>query len=221
MNQIFNSKILVSALSVNPLMAFPRILHTEQSEAQSPRVTIMSSNIFPNLPSSANLPSIQALIIIYTPLIYLTILLLPTLPILFNIQNSNLPPGTWYTRFTNLVLKYHEWNGNRRTYIHNLHKRYGDSVRIGVKEFAFCGSEGVKGVYGNEGGELDKTGFYGLFRQLGFRTTFSTEKRLEVRFFFFFSSPVGIFLLWMSRKTGLERRERGAKRLSSYLVLQV
>ncbi|TGO31078.1 hypothetical protein BPAE_0002g01740 [Botrytis paeoniae] len=37
----------------------------------------------------------------------------------------------------------------------------------------------MKGVYGNEGGELDKTGFYGLFKQLGVRTTFSTEKRLE------------------------------------------
>ncbi|KAF5879661.1 putative benzoate 4-monooxygenase cytochrome p450 protein [Botrytis fragariae] len=139
----------------------------------------MNSTIFPSLPSYLNLPSIQALVIIYTPLIYLTIILLPTLPILLNIQNSNLPPGPWYTHFTNLVLKYHEWNGNRRIYIHNLHKKHGDSVRIGVNEFAFCGSEGVKGVYGNEGGELDKTRFYGLFRQLGVRTTFSTETRLE------------------------------------------
>ncbi|TGO15182.1 hypothetical protein BTUL_0043g00370 [Botrytis tulipae] len=125
-----------------------------------------------------NLTSLFVLLLIYTPLIYLAIILLP---ILLNTQNSNLPPGPWYTHLTNLVLKYHEWNGNRRTYIHNLHKKYGDSVRIGVKEFAFCGSEGVKGVYGNEGGELDKTGFYGLFRQLGVRTTFSTEKRLEHR----------------------------------------
>ncbi|TEY51929.1 hypothetical protein BOTCAL_0263g00040 [Botryotinia calthae] len=117
-----------------------------------------------------NLTSLFVLLLIYSPLIYLTII---------NFQNSNLPPGPWYTHFTNLVLKYHEWNGNRRIYIHNLHRKYGDSVRIGVKEFAFCGSEGVKGVYGNEGGELDKTGFYGLFRQLGVRTTFSTERRSE------------------------------------------
>ncbi|KAF7941449.1 hypothetical protein EAE99_001086 [Botrytis elliptica] len=123
-----------------------------------------------------NLTSLFVLLPIYAPLIYLVTILLP---IFLNIQNSNLPPGPWYTHFTDLVPKYHEWNGNRRTYIHNLHKRYGGSVRIGVKEFAFCGSEGVKGVYGNEGGELDKTGFYGLFRQLGVRTTFSTEKRLE------------------------------------------
>ncbi|TGO50587.1 hypothetical protein BCON_0180g00130 [Botryotinia convoluta] len=123
-----------------------------------------------------NLTSLFVLLLIYTSLIYLTII---PLPILLNIQTSNLPPGPWYTHFTNLVLKCHEWNGNRRIYIHNLHKRYGDRLRIGVKEFTFCGSEGVKGVYGNEGGELDKTGFYGLFRQLGVRTTFSTERRLE------------------------------------------
>ncbi|KAF7957525.1 hypothetical protein EAE96_003102 [Botrytis aclada] len=129
--------------------------------------------------TTSNLTSLLVLFLIYTPLVYLTIFILPTLPILLKIQTTNLPPGPWYTHFTDLVLKYHEWNGNRRIYIHNLHKKYGDSVRIGVQEFAFCGSEGVKGVYGNGGGELDKTGFYGLFRQLGVRTTFSTERRLE------------------------------------------
>ena len=139
----------------------------------------LSSLLF--IPS--DLTSLFVLLIIYTPLVYLTIILFPTLSIFFNFQSSNLPPGPWYTHFTNLVLKYHEWNGNRRIYIHDLHRKYGDSVRIGVKEFAFCGIEGVKGVYGNEGGELDKTGFYGLFRQLGVRTTFSTERRSEVRFF--------------------------------------
>ncbi|KAF7907645.1 uncharacterized protein EAF01_005231 [Botrytis porri] len=149
--------------------------HTTQSKARNPQVTTMSSTTLPDLLSSPNLPNITTLVI-YTPLIYLLIILLP---ILLNPQNPNLPPGPWYTRFTNLVLKYHEWNGNRRIYIHDLHKSYGESIRIGVKEFAFCGVEGVKGVYGNEGGELDKTGFYGLFRQLGVRTTFSTERRLE------------------------------------------
>ncbi|EDN90750.1 hypothetical protein SS1G_00150 [Sclerotinia sclerotiorum 1980 UF-70] len=96
------------------------------------------------------------------------------------------PPGPWYTHFTNLILRCHEWNGNRRIYIESLHKKFGESIRIGVREFAFCGLEGMRGVYGGIGGmggvvggerELDKTGFYALFRQMGVRTTFSTEGR--------------------------------------------
>ncbi|KAF7875086.1 hypothetical protein EAF04_002258 [Stromatinia cepivora] len=126
-------------------------------------------------------PTLFSFLIIYTPLIYLTLIL--TQILLLNIQNPHLPPGPWYTRFTNLILRYHEWNGNRRIYIDALHKKFGESVRIGVKEFAFCGKEGVRGVYGSIGGggdrELDKTGFYALFRQMGVRTTFSTEQRLE------------------------------------------
>ncbi|RAL60215.1 hypothetical protein DID88_000835 [Monilinia fructigena] len=38
---------------------------------------------------------------------------------------------------------------------------------------------GTEGERGERGQELDKTGFYGLFRQLGVRTTFSTEARVE------------------------------------------
>lgn len=141
-----------------------------------PKLLASSFSIFSSPPALPNLPT---LLFIYTPLICLLIILLRWIRVLL-FHEGVLPPGPWYTRITNLPLKYHEWNGNRRIYIHDLHKKYGDSVRIGVREFAFCGKEGVKGIYGGSKGELDKTSFYGLFRQLGVRTTFSTEERMEV-----------------------------------------
>ncbi|CAD6439573.1 cf54a409-6e35-4fd6-a58e-17eb474f5c9e [Sclerotinia trifoliorum] len=138
---------------------------------------------FSSFPTSPTLPPLSTILFIYTPLIYLTLSFIQLLLLnIQNLQNPHLPPGPWYTRFTNLILRYHEWNGNRRIYIEELHKRFGESIRIGVREFAFCGMEGVRGVYGGAGGAergLDKTGFYALFRQMGVRTTFSTERRLE------------------------------------------
>lgn len=160
-----------------------QVHYSFQMSSTSPRQFSSRYSIFSTPPS---LPNIFAILFVYAPLIYLFATL--SLILLFNIQSSSLPPGPWYTYFTNIVLRYHEWNGNRRLYIHKLHGKYGDAVRIGVREFSFCGREGVKGVYGceTEGGrgekrlELDKTGFYGLFRQLGVRTVFSTEARVEV-----------------------------------------
>ncbi|KAL4802600.1 cytochrome P450 [Aspergillus unguis] len=83
-------------------------------------------------------------------------------------------PGPWYTRFTSLVLKYHEFTSNRRLYIHGLHKRYGPSVRIAPDEVSFASLEAIREIYASGGSGYDKTELYDLFRQFGIKTMFST-----------------------------------------------
>ncbi|KAJ9608505.1 hypothetical protein H2200_007493 [Cladophialophora chaetospira] len=43
-------------------------------------------------------------------------------------------PGPWYSRYTNVVLKYHIFNGRRIHYVHELHHKYGSVVRISPDE---------------------------------------------------------------------------------------
>ncbi|KAL5334968.1 cytochrome P450 [Aspergillus crustosus] len=83
-------------------------------------------------------------------------------------------PGPWYTTFTSLVLKYHEFTSNRRVYIHNLHRRYGTVVRIAPNEASFASLEAIREIYASGGSGYDKTELYDLFRQFGIKTMFST-----------------------------------------------
>lgn len=90
------------------------------------------------------------------------------------IRRSTKIPGPWYTNFTTLVLKYHEFSKNRRLWIHSLHLKYGAVVRLAPNEVSFANLEGMKEIYQNGGSGYDKTEFYDLFKQYGHRTMFST-----------------------------------------------
>lgn len=78
-------------------------------------------------------------------------------------------PGPMYSKFTSLVLKWHEFHANRTTYIHRLHLRYGPVVRLAPNEVAFASASAVKEIYGSGGSGYDKTGFYDLFLVYGRR----------------------------------------------------
>ena len=78
-------------------------------------------------------------------------------------------PGPFYTKFTSLVLKYHELRATRTRYIHALHLRYGPMVRITPNEVSFASREGVKEIYCSGGSGYDKSGWYDLFRVYGRR----------------------------------------------------
>ncbi|KAK1781535.1 cytochrome P450 [Copromyces sp. CBS 386.78] len=83
-------------------------------------------------------------------------------------------PGPFYTKFTSLVLKYHELRATRTRYIHALHLRYGPVVRIAPNEVSFASREGVKEIYCSGGSGYDKSAWYDLFRVYGRRTMFTT-----------------------------------------------
>lgn len=91
-------------------------------------------------------------------------------------------PGPWYTNVTSLVLKYHEFSGSRRAWIHGLHQRYGPVVRLAPNECSFANFEGMKEIYQSGGSGYDKTEFYDLFKQFDYRTMFSTLKKQDVSF---------------------------------------
>lgn len=91
-------------------------------------------------------------------------------------------PGPWHTKFTSLVLKWHELHANRTNYIHNLHLLYGPVVRLGPNEASFTSAAAVKEIYCSGGSGYDKTEFYNLFTVYGRRTMFSTlDKEAHAR----------------------------------------
>ncbi|KAF8866807.1 cytochrome P450 [Acephala macrosclerotiorum] len=83
-------------------------------------------------------------------------------------------PGPWYSLFTDLYLMYKEFTGQRRPYIHELHKKFGPVIRLGPNEVSFTSMEAMKEIYQSGGSGYDKTEFYTLFRQFRTRTMFST-----------------------------------------------
>lgn len=89
-------------------------------------------------------------------------------------------PGPWYTNLTSLPLKYHEFSGTRRVWIHKLHQTYGPVVRLAPNECSFADLEGMKEIYQSGGSGYNKTEFYNLFRQLDCRTMFSTLNKEDV-----------------------------------------
>jgi hypothetical protein len=78
-------------------------------------------------------------------------------------------PGPGYSKFTELWLMIQEFTGNRRLYIHQLHRRYGPVVRLGPNEVSFTSLEAVKEIYTSGGSGYDKTELYNLFMQFGAR----------------------------------------------------
>ncbi|KAG9241140.1 cytochrome P450 [Calycina marina] len=88
-------------------------------------------------------------------------------------------PGPWYAPFLNTLLVYKELVGQRRVYVHNLHKKYGPVVRLGPNEVSFTSLEALKEIYQSDGSGYNKTEFYNLFRQYGLRTTFSSLSKAD------------------------------------------
>lgn len=78
-------------------------------------------------------------------------------------------PGPRLSLFTSLPLKYHEFRATRTQYIHELHKVYGNAVRIGPNEVAFTSLDAMKEIYMSKGSGYDKTEFYDLFTQFDTR----------------------------------------------------
>jgi len=75
-------------------------------------------------------------------------------------------PGPWYTKLSTLFVKYHEFFGTKRQWIHDLHLRYGSTVRLAPNEVVFASPEAVKEIYVSKGGYA-KTDVMRLFRQEG------------------------------------------------------
>lgn len=78
-------------------------------------------------------------------------------------------PGPLLSRFSSLVLRWHEFRAERTLYIHSLHEKYGPSVRISPNEMSFTSYEGIKEIYGSMGSGYEKTNFYNLFTVMGRR----------------------------------------------------
>ncbi|KAI4680286.1 uncharacterized protein J4E84_007934 [Alternaria hordeiaustralica] len=68
-------------------------------------------------------------------------------------------PGPWYTKYTNLVLRYQTVSGKRIFYVDNLHQRYGGVVRISPNETAVSDIAGVSQIHKIGAGYL-KSDFY-------------------------------------------------------------
>ncbi|KAK1624046.1 cytochrome P450 3A17 [Colletotrichum phormii] len=61
-------------------------------------------------------------------------------------------PGPWHTRFTRLRLKLSRLGGTRMTYVHQLHQKYGNIVRIAPNEVSCIDIQSVSQVYKISGG---------------------------------------------------------------------
>ncbi|TFK51092.1 cytochrome P450 [Heliocybe sulcata] len=88
-------------------------------------------------------------------------------------------PGPAVSKLIRLWLVYQELTGRRRTYIHDLHKLYGEVVRIAPNEVSFATGEAVKQIYSVGGSGYEKTEFYNLFMNFGARNMFSTLTKGE------------------------------------------
>ena len=89
-------------------------------------------------------------------------------------------PGPRHSAFTGIWLMVQEFAGNRRPYIHELHKRYGPVVRLGPNEISFTSADAVKEIYAGGGSGYDKTELYTMFMQFGARTMFSSLLKGDV-----------------------------------------
>lgn len=78
-------------------------------------------------------------------------------------------PGSKLSLFTPWQLRYHELRGKRTQYVHRLHRKYGNVVRVAPNEVVFSSVEAMKEIYMSKGSGFDKPSFYNLFTQFGLR----------------------------------------------------
>ena len=75
-------------------------------------------------------------------------------------------PGTWHSKYTNLVLRYHTLSGRRIFYVDDLHRQYGDVIRIAPNEVAVADIAGVSQIHKIGSGFL-KSSFYAKLTPTG------------------------------------------------------
>ncbi|KAF2829792.1 cytochrome P450 3A17 [Ophiobolus disseminans] len=68
-------------------------------------------------------------------------------------------PGPWYSKYTNVVLRFHILSGRRIFYVDGLHHQYGGVVRIAPNEVAVADMAGVSQIHKIGSGFLKST-FY-------------------------------------------------------------
>lgn len=78
-------------------------------------------------------------------------------------------PGPRLSLLTSWPLKYHELRGKRTQYVHELHQKYGNAVRVAPNEVVFSSLEAMKEIYLSKGSGYDKSYFYHLFSEFGLR----------------------------------------------------
>ncbi|KAM5540759.1 hypothetical protein V8D89_005403 [Ganoderma adspersum] len=88
-------------------------------------------------------------------------------------------PGPSICAISRLPLIYHEFSGNRCSFIHNLHTKYGPIVRVAPDEVSFTTREAVKEIYTLGGSGYDKSSFYLLFKNFDTGNMFSTLEKEE------------------------------------------
>ncbi|KAH6613096.1 cytochrome P450 3A17 [Boeremia exigua] len=81
--------------------------------------------------------------------------------ILLAAQRSSLSklPGTWHSRYTDLVLRFYTLSGRRIFYVDGLHQTYGDVIRITPDQVAVADIVGVSQIHKIGSGFL-KSNFY-------------------------------------------------------------
>ena len=78
-------------------------------------------------------------------------------------------PGPWYLKLTSLFLRYHDYHGSTRMWIHTLHQIYGPVVLLAPNEASFASASGLKQIYSSNGSGFAKTDLYSLFTMDGHR----------------------------------------------------
>ncbi|KAF2678098.1 cytochrome P450 4A10 [Lentithecium fluviatile CBS 122367] len=82
-------------------------------------------------------------------------------------------PGPLLPKLTSLWLHYHAYIGDEATCVHQLHLKYGPSVRVAPNEVDISDADAVQPIYISKGG-FPKAPCYGNFDIDGHKTIFST-----------------------------------------------
>ncbi|KAI1186676.1 cytochrome P450 [Nemania serpens] len=98
-------------------------------------------------------------------------------------------PGPWYARWSGLVDKYHWVTGNKPTYIHGLHLKYGPIVRTGPREVYLADLEAVQKVYKIKN-EFPKSRWYKDFVPFSQSVFNTTDIAVHRRYRRLLSSPL-------------------------------
>jgi hypothetical protein len=78
-------------------------------------------------------------------------------------------PGPYLGLLTPWRLRYYELRGKRTQYVHLMHQKYGNAVRLAPNEVVFSSLDAMKEIYLSKGSGFDKTSFYDLFSQFGLK----------------------------------------------------
>jgi hypothetical protein len=81
-------------------------------------------------------------------------------------------PGPKLFARTKWRLAYEDYRGTRTRYMHTLHAKYGDAVRIGPNEVSFNSLSALRSIYG-AGTVFQRAPFYRMFDAYGRQVMFS------------------------------------------------